>query len=93
MMLNGTKLATYDHIKHFLLDTGYFKEGKPLHFVCSVIAGVCIAIVTSPIDVVKTRIMNQKASAGEEVYKSMSDCFIKTYRAEGFLGFYKGFTP
>mmetsp|Transcript_1491 Transcript_1491/g.991 ORF Transcript_1491/g.991 Transcript_1491/m.991 type:complete len:93 (+) Transcript_1491:565-843(+) len=92
MALNGTKLATYDHIKHTLLNSGYFVEGKPLHFVCSIFAGISIAIVTSPIDVVKTRIMNQKAD-GQKVYKGMSDCFIKTYQAEGFLGFYKGFTP
>lgn len=33
-------------------------EGKKCHFVSSFVAGVCVALVTSPIDVVKTRVMN-----------------------------------
>lgn len=59
ILLNATKLATYDHIKHSLINYGILKDGYGCHFVASVVAGVCIAIVTSPVDIVKTRIMNQ----------------------------------
>ncbi len=43
------------------------------------IAGLATAFVTSPVDVVKTRIMNQKVGkAGEPLlYKSTMDCIIK----------------
>ena len=58
ILLNATKLATYDHIKHFLINSGILADGYGCHFVSSIVAGVCIAIVTSPVDVVKTRIMN-----------------------------------
>lgn len=58
MMLNATKLSTYDHIKHYFINSGLIPDGKANHFASSIVAGVCIAIVTSPIDVVKTRIMN-----------------------------------
>jgi hypothetical protein len=53
------------------------------------IAGVAVAIVTSPIDVVKTRVMNVKAN--DPAYSGMADCFNKVLKIEGTLGFYKGF--
>ena len=61
-LLNATKLATYDHIKHTLINYGILSDGYMCHFAASVCAGVCIAIVTSPVDIIKTRIMNQNAS-------------------------------
>merc|ERR1711976_645866 len=40
---------------------------------------------------VKTRLQNQKIGPnGERMYASMLDCFKKTYRAEGYLGMYRG---
>ncbi len=59
ILLNATKLATYDHIKHSLINYKILDDGYMCHFVSSVCAGVCIAIVTSPVDIVKTRLMNQ----------------------------------
>jgi hypothetical protein len=53
------------------------------------IAGVAVAFVTSPIDVVKTRVMNVKAN--DPAYSGMADCFNKVLKIEGTLGFYKGF--
>ncbi len=61
ILLNATKLATYDHIKHTLINTKLMKDGNGCHFVSSVCAGICIAVVTSPVDIIKTRIMNQPA--------------------------------
>ena len=89
MMLNGTQLATYDHVKHSLIDHGWFIEGKLVHFVSAMIAGVAVAIVTSPIDVVKTRVMNVDPS--RPAYSGMADCFQKVFAIEGPVGFYKGF--
>ena len=58
ILLNGTKLATYDHIKHSLINYKILSDGYMCHFVCSLIAGICEAVVTSPFDLIKTRIMN-----------------------------------
>ena len=58
MLLNATKLATYDHVKHTLINYKLLSDGYACHFVSSVVAGICIAIVTAPVDIVKTRIMN-----------------------------------
>ncbi|XP_006623611.1 mitochondrial glutamate carrier 1-like isoform X1 [Apis dorsata] len=55
------------------------------------IAGIIGVSVVFPLDLVKTRLQNQIiASNGERMYKSMFDCFNKTYKAEGYFGMYKG---
>jgi hypothetical protein len=58
MLLNATKLATYDHIKHSLINYKLLEDGYECHFVASVCAGFCIAVVTAPVDIIKTRIMS-----------------------------------
>lgn len=88
MMLNSTQLSTYDHVKHTLINHGYMMEGKKCHFVSSFVAGVAVALVTSPVDVVKTRVMN--VNPKNPAYTSMLDCFQKIIRVEGPLGLYKG---
>ena len=49
------------------------------------------AIMGTPADVVKARIMNQKTDQFGRgmVYKSSVDCAMQTIRGEGFLGQYK----
>jgi hypothetical protein len=58
------------------------------------IAGFVAAVVTSPVDVIKTRIMNQKVGTnGELLYRGTLDCLVKVIRTEGMIGLYKGFFP
>ncbi|OWF34706.1 mitochondrial substrate carrier family protein ucpB-like [Mizuhopecten yessoensis] len=90
-ILTATQIPTYDHTKHTILNAGLMSEGAPLHVTSSMVAGFMTALTTSPVDVVKTRIMNQQQ--GNKVYKSAFDCFLKTLRSEGPLGLYKGFIP
>ncbi|KAK1132754.1 hypothetical protein K0M31_014132 [Melipona bicolor] len=55
------------------------------------IAGIIGVSVVFPLDLVKTRLQNQVVGPnGERMYKSMFDCFKKTYSAEGYFGMYKG---
>jgi len=55
------------------------------------IAGIIGVTCVFPLDLVKTRLQNQQVGPnGERMYKSMLDCFKKTYRAEGYLGMYRG---
>eukprot|EP00696_Hemimastix_kukwesjijk_P011467 gnl/Hemi2/24400_TR8202_c0_g1_i1.p1 gnl/Hemi2/24400_TR8202_c0_g1~~gnl/Hemi2/24400_TR8202_c0_g1_i1.p1 ORF type:complete len:307 (+),score=75.80 gnl/Hemi2/24400_TR8202_c0_g1_i1:61-981(+) len=91
-LLTATQLPTYDHSKHMLLDLAGLSEGLPLHVSCSMLAGLAAALVTSPFDVVKTRVMNQAVEGrlGTK-YGSTLDCFAKCLRAEGLGGLYKGF--
>ncbi|KAG8438815.1 hypothetical protein GDO86_005127 [Hymenochirus boettgeri] len=51
------------------------------------IAGLVGVTCVFPIDLAKTRLQNQQ---GCGVYRGMFDCLVKTVRAEGFFGMYRG---
>uniref|UniRef100_A0A670YGJ8 Solute carrier family 25 member 22 n=1 Tax=Pseudonaja textilis TaxID=8673 RepID=A0A670YGJ8_PSETE len=51
-------------------------------------AGIIGVTCVFPIDLVKTRLQNQRS--GQQVYKSMLDCLMKTLRSEGYFGMYRG---
>eukprot|EP00842_Homolaphlyctis_polyrhiza_P004322 jgi/Hompol1/4891/HPOL_001034-RA len=95
IVLTATQLPTYDYSKHVMLDSGFFHEGIWTHFVCSMWTGLVCATTTSPIDVVKSRYMNQHFNSNGvgEKYSSVLDCFAKTVKAEGIAGLYKGWLP
>ncbi|KAL8286743.1 hypothetical protein RQP46_004271 [Phenoliferia psychrophenolica] len=58
------------------------------------IAGALGATTVYPIDLVKTRMQNQRSKVvGELLYKNSIDCVKKVYRNEGFTGFYRGLPP
>ncbi|XP_052804086.1 electrogenic aspartate/glutamate antiporter SLC25A13, mitochondrial-like [Mya arenaria] len=59
------------------------------------LAGATGATAVYPIDLVKTRIQNQRAGGmiGELMYKNSFDCFKKVIRHEGLLGLYRGLAP
>lgn len=93
-ILTATQIPSYDHTKYILLHRDIMEEGLKLHMVASITAGFVTALVTSPVDVVKTRVMNEAiASKGEVVYRSSFSSLQKILKAEGVLGLYKGFIP
>jgi len=68
---------------------------KPLPFIyqfaAGAVAGVSEILVMYPLDVVKTRIQLQTATAtGADAYTGMVDCFQKIVRTEGFSRLYRG---
>nr|XP_046261203.1 calcium-binding mitochondrial carrier protein Aralar1-like isoform X2 [Scatophagus argus] len=65
-------------------------------FTLGSIAGATGATAVYPIDLVKTRMQNQRSSGsfvGELMYKNSFDCAKKVLRYEGFFGFYRGLLP
>jgi len=62
-------------------------DNIPCHLVSSSIAGFVAAFIGSPVDVLKTRLMNAKP--GE--YTGILDCVVRTFKEGGPLAFYKGF--
>ncbi|KZL83382.1 mitochondrial carrier, partial [Colletotrichum incanum] len=57
-------------------------------------AGAFGAFMVYPIDLVKTRLQNQRsARPGERLYKNSIDCFQKVWRNEGPRGLYSGVVP
>ncbi|KAL9891728.1 calcium-binding mitochondrial carrier protein aralar1 isoform 5-T7 [Glossina fuscipes fuscipes] len=64
-------------------------------FTLGSMAGAVGATVVYPIDLVKTRMQNQRTGSyiGEVAYRNSWDCFKKVIRHEGFLGLYRGLLP
>ncbi|OXB77981.1 UNVERIFIED_CONTAM: hypothetical protein H355_009552 [Colinus virginianus] len=65
-------------------------------FTLGSIAGAVGATAVYPIDLVKTRMQNQRSTGsvvGELMYKNSFDCFKKVLRFEGFFGLYRGLLP
>ncbi|KAJ8373112.1 hypothetical protein AAFF_G00271170 [Aldrovandia affinis] len=52
------------------------------------VAGIVGVTCVFPIDLAKTRLQNQRS--GQQLYKNMMDCLVKTVRSEGYFGMYRG---
>ncbi|KAH6565940.1 hypothetical protein BASA50_002073 [Batrachochytrium salamandrivorans] len=64
------------------------------NFGLGAIAGAIGATFVYPIDLVKTRIQNQRSKVvGQLLYRNSWDCFRKVVRNEGVLGLYSGLLP
>ncbi|KAJ2341772.1 mitochondrial aspartate-glutamate transporter agc1 [Coemansia erecta] len=57
------------------------------------IAGVTGVSIIFPLDMVKTRLQNQKPVGGKLPYSGGLDCFQKIVRGEGVRGLYRGLVP
>ncbi|OTA98313.1 hypothetical protein M426DRAFT_326107 [Hypoxylon sp. CI-4A] len=63
-------------------------------FLLGSVAGAFGAFMVYPIDLVKTRMQNQRgADPGQRLYKNSVDCFRKVIANEGFRGLYSGVLP
>ncbi|KAK7583745.1 hypothetical protein V9T40_004708 [Parthenolecanium corni] len=71
-----------------VLESGY-------RFLLGSISGAIGATAVYPIDLVKTRMQNQRSGSyiGELMYRNSFDCFKKVIRHEGFFGLYRGLLP
>ncbi|CAF5175669.1 unnamed protein product, partial [Rotaria magnacalcarata] len=71
-----------------VLESGY-------RFALGSIAGAVGATAVYPIDLVKTRMQNQRTTSvvGERLYRNSIDCFKKVIRHEGVFGLYRGLIP
>ncbi|XP_065873867.1 mitochondrial uncoupling protein 5 [Euphorbia lathyris] len=94
MLVTASQLASYDQFKEMILEKRWMKDGLGTHVTASFAAGFVAAVVSNPVDVIKTRVMNMKVEAGGvSPYSGALDCALKTVKAEGPLALYKGFIP
>lgn len=82
------QIAFYEQVKQVLLATSYFQDNIITHFTSSFAAGAGATLLTMPLDVMKTRMMN----APPGTYNSLLDCF-KDILKVGPSGLFKGFMP
>ncbi|TVY73288.1 Calcium-binding mitochondrial carrier protein Aralar1, partial [Lachnellula suecica] len=79
--------TTTQNVLHSILESAH-------HFALGSLAGAFGAFMVYPIDLVKTRMQNQRSSrVGEMMYKNSLDCAKKVIRNEGFTGLYSGVLP
>lgn len=82
------QISFYDQFKVLLMSTGFFIDNIVTHFTASFLAGGVATLLTMPLDVMKTRMMN----APPGTYSSLLAC-AKDIGKNGPSGFFKGFVP
>mmetsp|Transcript_22468 Transcript_22468/g.44147 ORF Transcript_22468/g.44147 Transcript_22468/m.44147 type:complete len:310 (-) Transcript_22468:518-1447(-) len=90
-LVNAAELGTYDHAKQMLIP--YVGDNAGAHLGASSIGGVCSALVSTPSDVIKTRLMNSAGQASGDRYTGVIDALRCIIRDEGVSALYKGFIP
>ncbi|KAF2788568.1 calcium-binding mitochondrial carrier protein-like protein Aralar1 [Melanomma pulvis-pyrius CBS 109.77] len=79
--------ATTKSVLHDVLESVH-------HFALGSLAGAFGAFMVYPIDLVKTRMQNQRSGAvGQVLYKNSLDCAKRVIKNEGFKGLYSGVLP
>ncbi|RHZ85450.1 hypothetical protein Glove_65g84 [Diversispora epigaea] len=87
ILMSSSQLATYDQSKQILLETGIFHDNIITHLTSSILAGLVATTICSPVDVIKTRIMNsEKKQAFFPMLKSI-------ITGEGLFALFKGWVP
>jgi hypothetical protein len=96
-IITALELSTYDSAKSILINQISMSDGLSTHLTAGSMAGFVATVGALPIDVIKTRMMNQRilkdGSSTVVAYKGSIDCFLRTIRQEGFGALYKGFLP
>lgn len=89
---SSVQLSTYDVFKeHWMRWTG-IGDCMTTHCSASLLTGVAVTLAMQPFDFTAVRLMNQgltKEGRGA-LYSGPLDCVVKTVRAEGLRGIFKG---
>ena len=96
-IINSAGIASYDATQPWAV--GWVRgqrEALPpwvaVHFPAvfsAFVCGVVTTVVSCPLDVVKTRLMNCKPGT----YKGPNDCFLQLVKSEGLISLWKGIVP
>lgn len=100
MLLSACVLGIGSEAKDNLRKSGLFGadgelfHGLPLLFSATLISSFVANIVSNPVDVVKSRMQNQKPDKdGNLKYPNTLDCFVQIIRDEGVAKLWSGFVP
>lgn len=96
VICTGSQFTTYDVAKRFLTEKGWCSNSVSTHLSAAVAAGCASAVVVSPLDVIKSRMMQSSMNADGQIvklFKSDWHCFKATVETEGARGLWKGLGP
>lgn len=89
VLMTASQVVTYDMFKKFLVGTVGLDEARhTTHFAASLLAGLVATTVCSPVDVVKTRIMNSKHK-----HEGSVKILAEAVKKEGVLFAFRGWVP
>jgi len=88
MLMNSSQLASYDFFKETLQNTGLFAPGSLIQYLTSsLLAGTVATTITSPADVIRSRVMNARGT------DSGIPQLLKAMRIEGPMFMFRGWVP
>ncbi|WOO80858.1 Mitochondrial dicarboxylate transporter [Vanrija pseudolonga] len=87
VLMNSSQLVSYDVFKGMILQHTDMKDGIPVHFIASALAGTVATTVCSPADVVKSRVMAREGPGGP------MKVLTKSWQKEGPRFLFKGWLP
>ena len=91
-VLNATKMGCYDLAKGYICDmTGWERKDIRTAFGSAFVAGFFMTCTVSPLDNLRTRLMNQPTD--KKIYDGFVDCAVKTVKEDGVLSLWRGFIP
>ena len=90
--VNLGELASYDMAKRIVLS--YRNKEDQITFSCaSFISGFFSALLSTPFDNAKSRIMSVNNAGNNLIYRGTIDCMIKSIKVNGIKSLYIGFFP
>lgn len=87
-LVNAAELGTYDQVKGMLIP--YVGSGFLSFLGASTVAALASACVSTPADVVKTRMQNMSGDLEIKQYRGMLDGLFRMSKEEGIMSLYKG---
>ncbi|CAE8722080.1 unnamed protein product [Polarella glacialis] len=96
-LVTSGQMSAYDQTKRILEKqsaTGPFQYEGVRIMTASFVSGVTAATVAAPVDLVRSRIMDDRQRPGQTAaYKNALDCAWRTVKAEGPFALWKGWVP
>lgn len=86
--MNAAELSAFDTTRQIVSKYTDDPNRPVLYILYGASAGVVGTICAQPVDLVKTRVMNNP-----ELYKNALDCVQQTIKKDGILSFYNGIRP
>ena len=86
--MNAAELSAYDTTRQLVLTHTNLPDHWSLYLFYGVMAGLVGSLCAQPVDLVKTRVMNNP-----EIYKNAFTCVKLTIEKDGLFSFYNGIRP